>query len=96
MGNGNAGIWNLAQIFVFQDILGHKDIIKWDFVNRVISLDSSYYTTYEIPKTHSSFEETNISIETRGFITTQELVSKFERYGYQQMSYQFANKLVSL
>ena len=51
---------------------------------------------YEIPKTQTNLEEINITLETRGFITTQELVNKFERFAYQQMSFQFANKLVSI
>ncbi|KAK8840030.1 hypothetical protein M9Y10_031315 [Tritrichomonas musculus] len=96
LGSGINGVWNLIQIFVFQDISGHKHFIKWDFVHRIISLDTSFYTTYEIPKTQTNLEEINITIETRGFITTQELVNKFERFAYQQMSYQFANKLVSI
>ncbi|KAK8853643.1 hypothetical protein M9Y10_017204 [Tritrichomonas musculus] len=96
LGSGINGVWNLIQIFVFQDILGHKHFIKWDFVHRIISLDTSFYTTYEIPKTQTNLEEINITLETRGFITTQELVNKFERFAYQQMSYQFANKLVSI
>ena len=78
LGSGINGVWNLIQIFVFQDISGHKHFIKWDFVHRIISLDTSFYTTYEIPKTQSNLEEINITLETRGFITTQELVSKFE------------------
>ena len=96
LGSGINGVWNLIQIFVFQDISGHKHFIKWDFVHRIISLDTSFYTTYEIPKTQTNLEEINITLETRGFITTQELVNKFERFAYQQMSYQFANKLVSI
>lgn len=37
----------------------------------------------------------SITIETVEFITTQELISKFERFAYQLISVQFVNKMTS-
>lgn len=91
----NNGVWNLVQIFVFQDILGMKHFIKWDFANRIISLDNSHYTMYEVPLNQLNYEQINITIETIEFITTQGLISKFERFAYQRISVQFANKMTS-
>ena len=41
---------------------------------------------------HAYINEINISLDTCDFITTQELVSKYELFTTQQVSYQLANQ----
>ena len=91
-GSNVAAVWNRLHIFVFKDIVGKNHFIKFDFIHKLITLDNNVSSTYEIPIDNSCINAINITFQTCGFITTQELVSKHELFTTQQVSYQLANQ----
>ena len=91
-GTNVAAVWNRLHIFIFKDIVGKNHFIKFDFIHKLITLDNNVSSTYEIPINNSCIDEINITFQTSDFITTQELVSKYELFTTQQVSYQLANQ----
>ncbi|KAK8845753.1 hypothetical protein M9Y10_020671 [Tritrichomonas musculus] len=91
-GSNVAAVWNRLHIFVFKDIVGKNHFIKFDFIHKLITLDNSVSSTYEIPIDNSCTNAINITLRTNGFVTTQELVSKYEIFTTQQVSHQLANQ----